>query len=1121
MMEHEWPQNWPELNSQLLEMTTQGIPLTLERIQNPPVPGSLSCAIVFAILRRLVENVATLASVTSQRRRKDMHGAICDSTNDFLSVALDVLGSCPLDHMGTLAAKNIFGWLTELCSCMTSVSLEQQLLRIVDTVVRYLGTAERNIYEQAAQCLAAIAVRKKSLFCREKHDQSIIISAFFRAEVFSAILTTTGLAADGSQFSEQHYRYLKSLCELLTTLGNFLSRVWTEKSAPPNFETFLSAIVAFFNHDSLTLKYEACDVLVGLSSHKIFREDPSFMQAIREVFANSLKAIMKNGYPSQNPPNAATRYSHMDFDDDLEWHNMFIRYRSRVQLLMAENMPLHFSYLLTVYEETVLRRVILGSQTITELEWEAMQRFARNLIQVAYEKKFAEMVGHISEKERLVMMRDTLVNTMLNTSDCDILSEMLSLHSPFLSSYADDYEKLNTYFSLLRRGLLMSAGNKTLNRHVVSLILRAVQIFPAYFKEHVASIISLYSEVSEVISKMQMAQLLQVLAVLSNSVDDESVRLELLQMAAGPSVEYIRSISWSFESVSSFVTFNAFNVPPSDAAESSSTMNRIEGHVASIISLYSEVSEVISKMQMAQLLQVLAVLSNSVDDESVRLELLQMAAGPSIEYIRSISWSFESVSSFVTFNAFNVPPSDAAESSSTMNRIELRRALTCVQGVVQQVNSDSPLGTMLIPSYPSFFKLTRCLMELHLEQNKVLFHPLFRESLTKMVASERQQIYCSVGESIEVVSGRPAVADVDPITIERQYVHDLNDQAAIHFSVTIISAAVSKFPGIIFSLPEAPELLNCLVSSIDLVPEFKLRHWIKKGWKSVMGSCPANHWPLLKEFFARIASSMHTRLQKMWADVSHIDYDSEPTEEELFYEHLTCVISREYINFLRCCYLPSEGEFLRSFFFLSSLSEDKAKALTMTPLGEWLFSNNVGLSSVIMTVFSSLTFRDSLLALRAIALCKALSEKLMECYDDEVGVYMLVCAIRSLQLHGADEVAGTPLIGLVFHIYCALRRFSDSLPQVLMQIPEVTAEIVETFDSKIRAMIAGDEILLEKQKKDMARRLLKGVITLTVGEQHKKPVYLRPLPPIEKRRRADNEPDDFADIALLFAEGRD
>ncbi|ETN75705.1 hypothetical protein NECAME_03677 [Necator americanus] len=360
----------------------------------------------------------------------------------------------------------------------------------------------------------------------------------------------------------------------------------------------------------------------------------------------------------------------------------------------------------------------------------------------------------------------------------------------------------------------------------------------------------------------------------------------------------------------------------------------------------------------------------------------------------------------------------------------------------------------------------------------------------------------SVGEIIEVVPGRPAVVDNDPITIERQYMHDLNEQA-----VTIITAVVTKFPGTIFSLPQAPELLNSLVSNIDLVPEIKLRHWIKKGWKAVMVFCPSERWSLLTEFFTRISSSMHVRLQKMWDEVSHIDYDSEPTEEELFYEHLTCVISREYVNFLRFCYIPSEGE--------------ERKTHAITPLGEWLFTNNVGLSQVIMTVFTSLTFRDSQLALRAMPLCKVLSEKLVECYDDEVGVYMLVCAIRSLQLHGADEVAGTPLIGLVFHIYCALRRFSDSLPQVLLQIPDVTTEIVEAFDSKIRAMIAGDEILLEKQKKEMARRLLKGVITLTVGEQHKKPVYLRPLPPIEKRRRVENENDDFADIALLFAEGRD
>ncbi|VDM74853.1 unnamed protein product, partial [Strongylus vulgaris] len=54
---------------------------------------------------------------------------------------------------------------------------------------------------------------------------------------------------------------------------------------------------------------------------------------------------------------------------------------------------------------------------------------------------------------------------------------------------------------------------------------------------------------------------------------------------------------------------------------------------------------------------------------------------------------------------------------------------------------------------------------------------------------------------------------------------------------------------------------------------------------------------------------------------------------------------------------------------------DDKKSYTLSPLGEWLFTNNVGLPSVIMTTFSCLTFRDSLLALRSIAICKALSEK--------------------------------------------------------------------------------------------------------------------------------------------------
>lgn len=67
-------------------------------------------------------------------------------------------------------------------------------------------------------------------------------------------------------------------------------------------------------------------------------------------------------------------------------------------------------------------------------------------------------------------------------------------------------------------------------------------------------------------------------------------------------------------------------------------------------------------------------------------------------------------------------------------------------------------------------------MELHLEHAKAMLYPLFRDNITKIVASERQQIYCSIGENVEVIGGSSTAAEMDPVSIERQHIHDLNEQ---------------------------------------------------------------------------------------------------------------------------------------------------------------------------------------------------------------------------------------------------------------------------------------------------------------------------------------------------------
>ncbi|VDO22014.1 unnamed protein product [Heligmosomoides polygyrus] len=142
-----------------------------------------------------------------------------------------------------------------------------------------------------------------------------------------------------------------------------------------------------------------------------------------------------------------------------------------------------------------------------------------------------------------------------------------------------------------------------------------------------------------------------------------------------------------------------------------------------------------------------------------------------------------------------------------------------------------------------------------------------------------------------------------------------------------------------------------------------------------------------------------------------------------------------------------------------------------------------------MTLFEGLSFRDSQMVLKSIGICKVFAEKLVSCYDDEVGVFMLISTIRSLQVHGGDEVAGAPLLDLVFHVYFTL----------------------------VRIMVSGDGVIQDKHKKEMVRRLLSGVIAPNASEQYRKPVCFRPLPVLEKSRRMEAEPEeDFEGVGILF-----
>jgi exportin-5 len=74
----------------------------------------------------------------------------------------------------------------------------------------------------------------------------------FRDQTMQTILTACTLAASSSNTSEQHYIFLKSLCDLLCALGVGLANIWTFLAKPPDtFTLYLNALTEFFKHPSM------------------------------------------------------------------------------------------------------------------------------------------------------------------------------------------------------------------------------------------------------------------------------------------------------------------------------------------------------------------------------------------------------------------------------------------------------------------------------------------------------------------------------------------------------------------------------------------------------------------------------------------------------------------------------------------------------------------------------------------------------------------------------------------------------------------------------------------------------------------------------------------------------
>jgi exportin-5 len=543
----------------------------------------------------------------------------------------------------------------------------------------------------------------------------------------------------------------------------------------------------------------------------------------------------------------------------------------------------------------------------------------------------------------------------------------------------------------------------------------------------------------------------------------------------------------------------------------SSTMpNVIQEHALFIFNIVNETAPNVTVMQRANLVQVLGALSN-LAQPNIRLSFLQSAIQTNIAYFHGQTYvnAISSVSSFMTYIGLTSPPDpdEKAESLHYLNRLELKAHLCTIDGVLQHVNAptdqSNPLFQLLNPILQTFFQLAHCLNSIRDPTNQRLIHRGYEQSVTDISASDRYQIYCTVMEA-EEQENPTETTPFNPSDRLRRYISDITDMIQ-----SIIGLCGSKLFFDFYSLQNIQTFFRSLVMDLDLIIDFRLRYWIRRTWKPLIRSCPTPK--IIIPFATTVIQHMQQRLENRWQTIKNVDYDEEQTKEEIFFEHMTCVLSREYVNFLKSIFLGDANV----------LKDDSKKQPSelLIPSGAALFSDQTLLVNVIATLCTFLNCRDSHTMLKALPISRAILGTTYNIIDEQVANFVLIQSIQSLQVHGADDVAKGPLLGLIFMIYTSLRPRFPILRNVLQEIPETTSESVAIFDERVCGM-AQSEKVGEKHRRDVMQKFLRPIIAKNIGEQHKRPSHLRVLQPLirpVKYNGSENGSSGDISFETLFA----
>uniref|UniRef100_A0AAQ5X3T8 Importin N-terminal domain-containing protein n=1 Tax=Amphiprion ocellaris TaxID=80972 RepID=A0AAQ5X3T8_AMPOC len=313
MIKREWPQNWPDMLTEMEALTSQ---------------GEAQTELVMLILLRLAEDVITFQTLPSQRRR-DIQHMLTQKMENIFSFMIAILHINIEDYRKQVSVARAHcrvavATLNTLAGYIDWVSLVHITFRnchLLEMLCLLLSEPELQL--EAAECLLIAMSRKGKL--DERKPFMLLFDDVAIHYILSAAQSADGLVV------ERRYIFLKRLCQVLCAMSVQLCSLVgsdVEVEIPANLSKYMEAILAFTTHSSQFLKSTTLPTWGALFRHETLSKDAVVVEMATKYLRVSMTNLVKGGFPSRDD-NPSCEYSRVDFDSDEDFNSFFNSFRAQ------------------------------------------------------------------------------------------------------------------------------------------------------------------------------------------------------------------------------------------------------------------------------------------------------------------------------------------------------------------------------------------------------------------------------------------------------------------------------------------------------------------------------------------------------------------------------------------------------------------------------------------------------------------------------------------------------------------------------------------------------------------------------------------------------------------------